>query len=124
SRSTERQPDLQGEVERLRGELQHRTDLAESLKQFLERISSNEPEQAYVAILTHAKSLLGAERASLMVLDEDVDALVLKAAIGLSVPKEQVDPVRLGEGIAGRVLESGQPLAVANAASVGRFAVA
>ncbi len=118
----ETQPDLQGEVERLRGELQHRTDLAESLKHFLERISSNEPEQTYLAILTHAKSLLGAERASLMVLDEDANELVLKAAIGLPVPSEQVVRTRLGEGIAGQVIESGEPMIVANVAS-GAFAV-
>lgn len=121
---TETQPDLQNEVERLRGELQHRTDLAESLKHFLERISSNEPEQTYVAILTHAKSLLGAERASLMVLDEDANELVLKAAIGLPVPREQVGRARLGEGIAGQVIESGQPMVVANTASIGLFAAA
>ena len=117
----ELQPDLQGEVDRLRSELQHRADLAESLKQFLERISSNEPEQTYVAILTHAKSLLRAERASLMVLDEDENELALKAAIGLSVPREEVARARLGEGIAGQVLESGRPLVVANAATVRPF---
>ncbi len=117
----ERQPDLQGEVDRLRGELQHRLDLAESLKHFLERISSNEPEQTYVAILTHAKSLLRAERASLMVLDEDANELVLRAAIGLSIPREEVGRARLGEGIAGQVVESGRPMVVANAASIGVF---
>jgi diguanylate cyclase (GGDEF)-like protein len=115
------QPDLQEEVERLRGELQHRTDLAESLKDFLERISSNEPEQTYVAILTQAKSLLGAERASLMVLDEDANELVLKAAIGLLVPREQMARARPGEGIAGQVIESGEPLVVTNAASTRPF---
>jgi len=116
-----RQPDLQREVERLRGELQHRSALAESLKHFLERISSREPEQTYVAILTHAKSLLRAERASLMVLDEDANELVLRAAIGLSIPREEVGRPRLGEGIAGQVVESGRPMVVANAASIGLF---
>ena len=119
SPAAERQPDLQREVERLRGELQHRSDLAESLRHFLERISSSEPEQTYVAILTHAKSLLRAERASLMVLDEDADELVLRAAIGLSIPSEAVGRPRVGEGIAGQVVESGQPMVVANAASIG-----
>jgi diguanylate cyclase (GGDEF)-like protein len=119
--ATEMQPDLQDEVARLRGELQHRSDLSESLKQFLERISSNEPEQTYVAILTHAKNLLRAERASLMVFDEDANELVLRAAIGLSVPREDVGRLRLGEGIAGQVVESGRPMVVANAASIGLF---
>jgi diguanylate cyclase (GGDEF)-like protein len=119
--ASETQPDLEREVERLRGELQHRSDLAESLKHFLERISSNLPEQTYVAILTHAKSLLRAERASLMVFDEDANELVLKAAIGLSVPREEIGPARLGEGIAGQVAESGRPMVVSNAASISLF---
>ncbi len=119
--TAEAKPDLQREVERLRGELQHRSDVAESLKHFLDRISSSEPEQTYVAILTHAKSLLRAERASLMVFDEDANELVLKAAIGLSIPREEVGRARLGEGIAGQVIESGQPMIVTNAASIGVF---
>lgn len=118
---TERPPDLEHEVNRLRGELQHRSDLAESLKHFLERISSHEPEQTYVAILTQVKSLLRAERASLMVFDEDANELVLRAGIGLSIPKEQVGRARLGEGIAGQVAESGRPMVVANAGSIGVF---
>ncbi|MEP6742666.1 MAG: diguanylate cyclase [bacterium] len=121
SRTVETQPELQREVNRLRGELQHRSDLADSLKHFLDRISSNEPEETYVAILTHAKSLLRAERASLMVLDEDANELVLKAAIGLSVPKEEIGRARLGEGIAGQVVESGRPMVVANSASTGEL---
>jgi diguanylate cyclase (GGDEF)-like protein len=119
SQPIEAQSDLQGEVKRLRDELQHRADLADSLKHFLERISSNEPEQTYLAILTHAQRLLGAERASLMVLDEEANELVLKAAIGLPVNSEQVARARVGEGIAGQVIESGQPLVVANAAGAG-----
>jgi diguanylate cyclase (GGDEF)-like protein len=119
SLTAETQPDLQREVERLRGELQHRSDLAESLKHFLERISSSDPQQTYVAILTHAKSLLRAERASLMVFDEDANELLLKASMGLPVPREEIGPARLGEGIAGRVAESGLPMVVANAASMG-----
>lgn len=117
--AVEAQPNLQLEVDRLRGELQHRAELAESLQQFLERISSKEPEQTYVAILTHAKNLLHAERASLMVFDEDANEIVLKAAIGLSVPRENMSRARLGEGIAGQVIESGRPMVVADAASIG-----
>jgi diguanylate cyclase (GGDEF)-like protein len=116
SSPAETQPDLQREVERLRGELQHRSDLAESLQHFLERISSNEPEQTYMAILTHAKNLLRAERASLMVLDEEENELVMKAAIGLSAPREEIGRARVGEGVAGQVVESGRPMVVANAA--------
>lgn len=119
STSAETQPDLQQEVNRLRGELQHRSDLAESLQHFLERISSKEPEQTYEAILTQAKNLLRAERASLMVFDENENELVLKAGIGLQIPKEEVGRARLGDGVAGQVIESGRPMLVADAAKIG-----
>jgi diguanylate cyclase (GGDEF)-like protein len=118
----ETQFDLQGEVNRLRGELQHRSDLAESLQHFLERISSKEPEQTYVAILTHAKNLLRAERGSLMVFDENANELVLKAGIGLPIPREEVGRARPGDGVAGQVIDTGRPMVVADAASIGLFA--
>ena len=57
---TEPLPNLQHEVDRLRGELLHRTQLAESLQRFLERISTGEPSKTYDAILAHSKELLKA----------------------------------------------------------------
>ena len=106
--------DLQHEVDRLRSELEYRSQLAQSLQNFLERISSTEPEKTYLSILTHSKELLRAERASLMVFDESANEVILKAAIGLSIAESEVARAGLGEGISGRVLESGQPLVVEN----------
>ena len=59
----ERSPDLQGEVDRLRSELDHRSQLAHSLQRFLERISSQRAQKTYQAILKHSMELLRAERA-------------------------------------------------------------
>jgi diguanylate cyclase (GGDEF)-like protein len=105
-------PDLQREVDRLRGELEHRSQLAESLQRFLERISSREPAKTYNAILTHSMELLGAERASLWVFDEASNEITLKAAAGFAISNAEVMPNRLGEGISGGVLESGKALVV------------
>jgi len=105
---------LQLEVDRLRIELDHRSHLAESLQRFLERIISNDPSKTYNAILTHSKELLQAERASLWVFDESANEIVLKSAAGFATPEAEVGPTRLGEGIAGQVLESGAPLVVEN----------
>lgn len=104
--------DLQREVDRLRGELAYRSHLAESLQRFLERISSTEPDKTYNSILTHSKELLKAERASLMVFDESRNEISLRAAVGLATPEADIGRTRLGEGISGRVLESGLPLVV------------
>jgi diguanylate cyclase (GGDEF)-like protein len=115
-------PDLQIEVDRLRGELEHRSQLADSLQRFLERISTRDPEKTYSAILKHLKELLQAERLSLMVFDDSSNEISLKAAIGLAVAESEVGATRLGEGISGGVLESGSPLVVANLETVGLVA--
>jgi diguanylate cyclase (GGDEF)-like protein len=112
-------PDLQREVDRLRGELEHRSQLAESLHRFLERISSREPEQTYKAILTHSMELLKAERASLWVFDENTNEIGLKGAIGFDTDLAKVTANRIGEGISGVVLESGKPMMMENLKAAG-----
>ncbi len=112
-------PDLQDEVDRLRGELEQRSQVAESLQRFLERISSRDPAGTYGAILTHSKELLQAERASLWVFDESSNEISLKASAGFPPVEFEIGPARLGEGISGKVLESEKPLVVANIESAG-----
>lgn len=112
--SSESLPGLQREVSRLRGELKHRSQLAESLQRFLERISSRDPAKTYIAILAHSKELLKAERASLWVFDENSNEISLKAALGFANTETEISPTRIGEGISGGVLESGKALVVEN----------
>ena len=112
--ATQAESGLAAEVERLRSEIEYRTRLNESLQHFLERISSSDPEKTYSSILTSSSELLSAQRASLMVFDEPSNELVVKAALGLPTPKSEISRIRLGEEIAGRVLETSRPLVVAN----------
>jgi diguanylate cyclase (GGDEF)-like protein len=107
-------PDLQQEIDRLREELEYRTHLAHSLRSFLERISSTDPDKTYNLILAHSKELLQAERASLWVLDEGSNEIILRAATGFADANSDVGRLRIGEGISGGVLESGQPLMIEN----------
>jgi diguanylate cyclase (GGDEF)-like protein len=111
-RSSDSSSGLQLEIERLRRELEYRSQFAESLRHFLERISSADPQKTYMAILTNSKDLLLAERASLLVFDETTNELILKAGIGLSTQISAVGRIRLGEGVAGGVLETGKALVV------------
>lgn len=113
------QPDLQLEVDRLRVELAHRSNLVHSLQSFLERISSTNPEETYHAILTHSRGLLRANRASLMVYDEASNEIVLKSSVGFTAEEGDVSRIRLGEGIAGQTLEAGRPLVVKNLETAG-----
>jgi len=109
---TPAQAELQDEVDRLRIELEYRGQLADSLRRFLERISSSDPARTYQAILEHVRELLHAERVSLWMFDESANEIALRAAVGFSIDEES--RISAGEGIAGRVLESGTPLIVEN----------
>ncbi len=103
---------LENEIKQLRSEIAYRSRLAESLQHFLERISSADPAKTYNSILHNSKDLLQSERASLLVFDEVSNELTLKAAAGFSANASELSSMRLGEGVAGSVLERGRPLLV------------
>ncbi len=109
---------LQNEVDRLRVELEYRSQLADSLRKFLERISSTDPAKTYQAILKHVSELLQAERASLWGLDKAADEMILRASVGFSLGEES-RRISTGQGIGGKVLESGRPLAVEDLEAAG-----
>lgn len=110
---------LQNEVDRLRVELEYREQLADSLRRFLERISSTDPERTYKAILTHVSELLQAERASLWAFEESAKELILRASKGVLFTEDEVGRLNAGEGIGGRALESGTPLLVEDLEAAG-----
>jgi ligand-binding sensor protein len=70
-------PDLEQEVRRLRGELEYRTRVTGSLQHLLERISSADPAKTYNSIVSNLKEMLHSERASLLLLNESTNELVL-----------------------------------------------
>ena len=113
------EPELQEEIERLRAELEDQARFAESLHHFLERISSTNPQDTYLAILSNSKELLQAERASLLVFDEGTNELIVKAAVGIPDQLSEIGPIHLGEGISGQALERGEPLIVADMDAAG-----
>jgi len=118
--TTSERQDLEREVQRLRSELEYRSRFADSLQHFLERISCADPVKTYNSIIASSKELLQSERASLMVLDETTNALILKAASGLSTAPETVSPVRVGEGVSGEVIDTGKAVMVTDLRMAGR----
>jgi diguanylate cyclase (GGDEF)-like protein len=103
---------LELEIERLRGELEHRSRFTDTLQRFLQRISSEDPTKTYYSIISNSRDLLDSERASLMVFDQAANKLILKAAIGMSVDPGAVGHMHVGEGVSGSVIESGKALIV------------
>ncbi len=61
-------------------------------------------------IVTTAIEVTGADRGSVMLLDENDGTLSIKAAKGLGAEVASATKLRLGEGIAGRVALTGKPL--------------
>ncbi|HJP93689.1 MAG TPA: diguanylate cyclase [Pyrinomonadaceae bacterium] len=111
---------LEREVQRLQNELEYRTRFADSLQHFLERISCADPVKTYNSIISHLKEMLRSERASIMVLDEAANQLILKAASGLATDPSAVGPIPVGEGVSGEVIDTGKPMLVTNLRSAGR----
>jgi diguanylate cyclase (GGDEF)-like protein len=105
-------PDLEQEVRRLRGMLEDRTRVTNSLQHLLERISCADPVKTYNAIVSNLKEMLRSDRASLLLLNEGSNELILKAASGLATDTAKVRPLRVGEGVSGKVMDSGKPLVV------------
>ena len=116
--------DLEQEVQRLRSELEQRSRITDSLQHFLERISCDDPLKTYNSIVSNSKELLRSERASLMVLEEGANELVLKAASGLAVDPASVGRVRVGDGVAGEVIDSGKAVLVTDLRLTGRKPIA
>lgn len=114
------QLDLEQELQRLRTELEYRSRFADSLQHFLERISGPNPENTYDSIVANSKELLQSERASLLLLNEESNELVMKAASGLSTDPGSIGPIRVGEGVSGEVINTGKPIVVHDLRSSGR----
>jgi len=77
-------------------------------------LSEVEIERLYDLILSVVEQETGADMVSLMLLDESGQELCVEAALGLPSDLVGVARVRVGERIAGRVLESGEPLLLAD----------
>ncbi|HKV35815.1 MAG TPA: diguanylate cyclase [Pyrinomonadaceae bacterium] len=114
------EPDLEQEIRRLRTELESRSRFTNSLQHFLERISCADPAKTYNSIVSNSKELLQSERASILVLNENSNELILKAASGFATDPAKVGPIRVGEGVSGKVIDTGKPLIVTDLRHEGR----
>ena len=73
------------------------------------------------AVATVARAL-GAEKTSLLLVDDDENCLEVAAVYGRDLEPAQMDPIRIGEGIAGRAFEDSAPLVVADIRAESHFA--
>ena len=106
---------LQGEVAERMKELSAVQDVS---RQFL---SCLEPDNLFRSILEEARRLTGAQRGSLMVAGEGNRELLIRAVTGLNERVVQKLRIQPGEGVAGRVFNTGEPILVQNIEKDPRF---
>ena len=69
-------------------------------------------DQALTTLVEGATELIGADRGSVLMLDEATGTLSIRVARGLSDEIVRSTRIRLGEGIAGQVAATGKPIAL------------
>jgi len=60
-------------------------------------------------LLSHLRQILHADRAAILLLDEEEGSLHVRASVGMEADLEKAVRVPLGHGIAGRIAATGQP---------------
>jgi diguanylate cyclase (GGDEF)-like protein len=100
------------EIIRLTDELARRTQAIARVTEFLQHVTlALDPTVDYDNILGKLGAMMKAERASLMILDQESNELEVEAAYGFNRPSARI---KMGEAIAGAVLASGSPMMVRN----------
>lgn len=98
------------EVLRLQQEMARNTRRAGYVEHFAEHLAVAQETDGYLPLLRHTAELLQARRASLMVYEADAESLAIKAGLGLPPGVVEEVRVRAGEGVAGRVWDTGEPV--------------
>jgi sigma-B regulation protein RsbU (phosphoserine phosphatase) len=105
--------EAQAEVERLRLRLQEEVGTLNHLMRISMVLNStlNLPELLGL-IMTSAKELFRAEACSVLLVDEDTNELVFEVAVGEKSEEVRKHRVPAGQGIAGRVAQTGEPMLI------------
>lgn len=100
------------EILRLREELSRRSWLDIALQKFNESLKMIDSEDFWSRLMQTTAELLQAERGSLLVYDENEDKLIAKSAIGRKSDFIKKMKSNVGNKVARKVWESGEPLVV------------
>ena len=105
------QATIQGKVRELQA-------VQDTSRQFL---SCLEPDQLYDVVLSEAQKITGARKGSLMLAAKGGEELAVKAVSGMTGSVVQKLRVRSGQGVAGRVFATGDPIVVRDIEADARF---
>ncbi|MGQ9655798.1 MAG: response regulator, partial [Thermodesulfobacteriota bacterium] len=102
------------EIERLNRDLNRKVKELSVLYAISESLQPShvEGDALFERIVRMAADIVEAKRASLMLLDDETNCLVIKAAVGMDEDIQRQTIVRIGDGIAGKVALDGTPLLI------------
>ena len=104
---------LRAEIDRLKQDREHEVAVLNDLIQISTQLSSTlKLSELLQLIMNSAKRLIRADACSVALRDEETDELVFAMAVGAKSEDVREQRVPAGRGIAGRVVQSGQPLIV------------
>jgi PAS domain S-box-containing protein len=110
--------DLQGATP---GETKHIDEVA-TIYEISQAINTLELDEALKLITEKASHLMNAQACSLLLKDPETEQLVIEASYGISEDIAKGARVRYGEGIAGKVAQTGEPMLILDVANDSRFA--
>lgn len=113
---------LREELERTRTKLDEKIERLSTLISVGSSINSTlELDQLLKHLMESATKVMKARDSSLMLLDERTNELVFKIALGEKGSQVQEFRLRMGQGIAGQVALTGEPIVVSDASKDTRF---
>ena len=113
---------LKIELKRTRTKLEEKIERLSTLSDVANSINSTlDLNQLLNYLMTCATKVMKAKDSSLMLLDERTNELVFKIALGEKGSQVQEFRLRMGQGIAGQVALTGEPIVVSDASKDERF---
>ncbi|MFB0978430.1 MAG: response regulator [Myxococcota bacterium] len=101
-------------------------DLAARIEGYARVVNCARAEARHHVICDEAALLvahaLGAQKSSLLLLDREGSHLEVVALVGSELERDQIDPIKIGRGIAGRAFEDGIPMVVSDVRAESHFA--
>jgi phosphoserine phosphatase RsbU/P len=113
---------LQAEVEKLRRERQQEVDTLNQLVRISTKLNSTlKLSELLQLVMNSAKDLLNAEACSIALRDDATGDLVFEVSVGEKSDEVSKQRIPAGQGIAGQVVEKGEPMVVASTKDAPHF---
>ena len=111
------------EILRLREEIKHQSWINKAVQKLNQTLKQIDNEDFWTVLAQNSAELMRAERGSILILDEESEGFIIKAAVGSRADVIKMEANQsLGERVARNVIRSGRPLIVKDSKKAGFLA--